>query len=445
MKHIIKTLLTILILSSNIAANQVLNWPQWRGPFMNGSYINSNTPVDLREESDNLKWKIELNGSGHSSPIIFEDKIFILSAKETGKLLPDSVDKPSKKDLNIAARLTNNSQIVTRKMQYLVSAMDRNNGEILWQKVAKEKIPPQLIHGKASWCSSSPVTDGQYLIALFGSAGLYCYDLEGNLIWEKDFGNLNIYWSFGEGASPTIFDNKVILNWDHEGQSFITALDITTGKEIWRTNKEERTSWSTPIVVNVNGQSVIVTSADNFSRGFDLETGKILWEVKGLSTNTIPTPISYKDDVIVASGLYAEIIQSINLKTAMDKEESENAVSWEKKGNGPYTPSILLHKDRIYTLKGNKGIISCLNPNSGEIIYGPERLPSIKEVFASPVAANKYIYVVGRRGNVVILDSGSKFKVVAQTKLNDNFDASPAIYQNQIFLKGHKYLYCFES
>tara|TARA_B100000809_G_scaffold112882_1_gene111435 strand:+ start:1423 stop:2793 length:1371 start_codon:yes stop_codon:yes gene_type:complete len=418
------------------------NWFQWRGPLMNGSLPQAAPPIRWSETSDNLKWKTRLPGSGHSSPIIYDDRIFVLSAKEVGEILSDDVDKPSKKDLNLLRRFAVGSKLVTRKIQYIVMALSRTTGKIIWQQVANEKIPPELIHNTASWCSASPITNGKYLLALFGSAGLYCYDLEGNLQWEKDFGNMDIFWDFGEGASPSLHRDSVILNWDHQGQSFLTSLDISTGKENWRTEKDEVTSWSTPIVVTVDSKLQIVTSGDKRTRGFDFETGHLIWEVSGLTSNIIPTPIYYDNTIIVASGYRGQVIQSIRITDAIGDISNTKAILWKNKGNAPYTPSLLLYDDFLYGLKGNKAILSCFNPETGKLYFGPERLPDIKTVYASPVGAGGHIYITGRNGNFVVLKHDKQFKIIAKNKLDDKFDASPAIDDGHLYFRGHNYLYC---
>ena len=418
-------------------------WNQWRGPNMDGIYHEADPPINWSEtpkDSVNVKWKAKIPGFGHSSPVIWKDRVFLLSAIEVGEKIQSENIKKTQKELPVWRRLMGKK--ANRYLRFVILAFDRKSGDIVWERTAVEALPHEGVFKDGSWASASPVTDGDRLLAFFGSYGLYCCDLEGNIQWQKDFGQMDIIYDFGEGCTPMLYGDTVVVNWDHEGQSFIVVLDKRTGSEIWRTNRDETTTWSTPIVVTADGKLQIITSGNRRTRGYDFQSGELLWEAGGLYMNTIPTPV-FKDGIVyVASGYRKTVIQAIRVTGAKGDVTDTDAIIWQRKKDVPYTPSLLLYDDVLYGLKSNKGILSCYNPTSGELYYGPQRLPGIKGVFASPVGASGRVYLIGRNGTSVVIRSGQSYEVLAENSLNDNFDASPAITRNEIYLRGHKYLYC---
>ena len=439
-------LLSLCIPKSLISAGlseEIHYWNQWRGPNMDGTYHEANPPIKWSERgknSVNVKWKTKITGSGHSSPVIWGNRIFLLSAIEVGEKIKSKDIEKAEKDLPAWRRIMGKK--ANRLLKFIVLAFDRKSGNIVWERTAVEALPHEGIFKDGSWASASPITDGEYLLAFFGSSGLYCYDLEGNMQWQTDLGQMDIFFDFGEGCTPTLYGDTVIVNWDHEGQSFIAALDKRTGSEIWRTYRDETTTWSTPIVVTIDGKLQIITSGNQRTRGYDFQTGELIWEAGGLHLNTIPTPV-FKDGIVyVATGFQKQVMQAIRATGAKGDVTGTAAIIWQQQKDAPYTPSLLLYDDVLYGLKSNKGILSCYDPNTGEAHYGPQRLPGIKGIFASPVGANGKVYLIGRNGTSVVIKSGQSYKVLAENSLNDNFDASPAITRNELYLRGHKYLYC---
>ncbi len=423
---------------------EVLHWNQWRGPNMDGIHPHADPPVNWSEQgkgSNNVKWKTEVPGQGHSSPVIWKDHIFLLSAVEVGEKVESKDRKKIHKELPVWRRAMGGKK-ANRYLKFLILAFDRESGDVIWERTAVETLPHEGVFKDGSWASASPVTDGERLLAFFGSYGLYCYDLEGNIQWQKEFGQMDILYDFGEGSTPVLYKDTVIINWDHEGQSFIVALDKRTGDEKWRQNREETTTWSTPIVVTVDDKLQVVTSGNRRSRGYDFNSGELIWEAGGLHMNTIPTPVFNDGVVYVASGYQKTVMQAIRITGAKGDISGTDAIIWQQEKNVPYTPSQLLYDDVLYGLKSNKGILSCYDPKSGELHYGPERLPGIKGIFSSPVGAGGKVYLIGRNGASVVLKSGKSYQVLAENKLDDNFDASPAIEGDELYLRGHKYLYC---
>jgi outer membrane protein assembly factor BamB len=405
-------------------------WPQWRGPAANGVALHSNPPLQWSEEK-NIKWKIEVPGKGLSSPIIWGDKVFITTAIPTGKSA--SQESSDGRGRGIAP---------SDELDFVLLAVSRADGKILWQRKAVTAIPHEGTHNDGSWASHSAITDGQLVFAYFGSRGLYCYDMQGKLLWQKDFGDMSTRLGFGEGSSPALHGNTLVVNWDHEGQDFIVALDKRTGKELWKANRDEATSWSTPLVVLHEGKPQIVVSATNRTRGYDLATGKMIWECGGMTMNAIPSPVASDGIVYVTSGFRGSSLQAIRLAGAKGDITGTPAVIWKYDQDTPYVPSPLLYGDKIYFLKVNNGILSCFNALTGEEHYSRQRLEGIANIFASPVGAKDRVYLTGRDGTTLVIKHSPTFEVLASNKLDDTIDASAALVENEIYLRGRKFLYC---
>jgi outer membrane protein assembly factor BamB len=419
-------------------------WPQWRGPRATGVAPYGNPPVEWSEQK-NLRWKIEIPGKGLASPIVWDDKIFILTAIETDKLIQPQAGDETQPEETGNRRGRRGGIQPSNVLKFGVMAINRRDGKFLWQRTAREEAPHEGTHDTGSWASPSGVTDGTYFFAYFGSRGLYCYDLRGKLRWEKDFGDMATRNSFGEGSSPALYGNTLVVNWDHEGQSFVVALDKNTGKELWRADRDEPTSWATPLIVEHNGKPQVIVSATNRVRSYDLAAGNLIWECGGMTVNSIPSPVHEDGIVYVTSGFRGSSLQAIRLADAKGDITGSKAVIWKHDRDTPYVPSPLLYKDNLYFLKVNTEILSCFNAKTGEAYYSQQRLEGIQGVYASPVAASDRIYFAGRNGASVVIKHGSTLEVLATNTLDDKFDASPAIVGDQLFLRGHKYLYCIAS
>ena len=328
------------------------------------------------------------------------------------------------------------------QQQFVIYSINRKTGKIIWQKVVREEFPHEGTHNDGSWASQSCVTDGKYLIASFGSSGIYCLDLKGNLIWEKDLGDMNIRMSFGEGSSPALYKKYLIVNWDNEKDSYVYVLDVTTGEIIWKKQRDEQTSWSTPLVVPVKGKLQLIITATGKSIAYDLENGDIIWEMSGMTANVIPSPVTDGDLVYLISGFRGAALQTVKLGEAKGDLKGSSALVWTYDKNTPYVPSPLLYNNRLYYLRGNDERLSCVDAKKGKIFYEAEKLDGMKQVYASPVGVNGFVYVMGRNGMCYVLKDGTEFQVVSRNQLDDNFDASPAIAGNELYLRGLKSLYC---
>ncbi len=402
------------------------NWPQWRGPLATGVAPQSNPPVEW-SETKNIRWKVAVPGYGHATPVIWGDLIFVQSAVDAEAAGDGETTAEEQRRRKTAGRL-----------QYTVFALERPDGKIRWKKVVVEDTPHEGTHQDGSWASNSPVTDGQHLYAYFGSRGLFCLDFQGKEIWRTDLGDMQTRRGFGEGSSPALYGDVLVINWDHEGESFIAALDKHTGKNRWRAARDEPTSWSTPLIVERNGQPQVIVNATNRTRSYDLHSGAVLWETEGMTLNTIPSPLPHGDHVIVMSGFRGSMAQSIRLDAADETER----IAWSYDRDTPYVPSPLLYHNYLYFLKVNKGVLTCMNVTTGEVYYNNQRLEGIPNIYASPVGAAGRVYITGREGTTVVLQNGPEYQVLATNPLEDRFNASAAIVGDEIYLRGEKYLYC---
>jgi outer membrane protein assembly factor BamB len=408
------------------------NWPQWRGPHGNGVAPIGDPPVEWGEDR-NIRWKVGIPGTGYSSPIVWGDRVFVTTAIRTGHEVPGGP--------NIPAGMERGHQVASHIYQFLVLAISRRDGSILWQRVAREEAPVGVNQLHNSWASHSPVTDGRYVYAYFGSNGLYCYDMEGTLQWERDLGDMNTARGNGEGNSPVLHGDRIIINWDHEGASFIVALDKRTGDQLWMVPRDETTSWSSPFIVEHDGRHQIIVSATNRVCAYDPVTGALIWECAGLKGFVIPTPVTAHGIVYAMSGHQRNALLAIRLAGAQGDISGSDAILWQDDRNTSYVSSPLVYDDALYFLKHSKGFLSRLDAMTGRQSY-IQRLPNIRDIFASPVAARDRIYLVDRDGNALVIRHGPEFEVLAQNKLDDGFEASPAVVDRELYLRGRTYLYC---
>ncbi|MCH7557097.1 MAG: PQQ-like beta-propeller repeat protein [Planctomycetes bacterium] len=414
-------------------------WPMWRGPDATGAARKGNPPLTW-SETENIKWKVKLPGQGTSSPVIWGDKIFFLTAIETDK--KGSPTAQSAAQGRGGRRAFHGGRPPTNVYKFDIVCLDRKTGRLLWQKTAREELPHEGHHRNyGGFASYSPVTDGKYVWASFGSRGVHCYDVDGNHKWSRDLGKMTIKVMFGEGSSLALAGGAVIVVIDHEGDSFIYALNKETGETIWEKGRDESTSWATPIAVEVKGKTQIIISATKFIRAYDLETGELLWQCSGQTGNVIPSPVVGFGKVFCTSGFRGSALQAIELGRTGDLTGSD-AVSWEVKEGTPYVPSPLLYGDKIYVCSSNRAIISCYQAETGKANFVKQRLEGMGEIFASPVGAADRVYFVGRNGKTQVIKLSEKLQVLATNTLDDKFDCSPAIVGDELFLKGKEYLYC---
>ncbi len=414
-----------LVSAAEPAGDAELYWPQWRGPAATGVAPHADPPLSW-SETENVRWKVPVPGRGHGSPVVWADRLFVLTsvAAESGGAGDSGGVTPS------------------GSRSFKILALDRGTGATLWERTAVAEAPHEGTHPDGSWASASAVTDGEVVIAHFGSRGLFAYDFEGELLWSKDLGDMTTRRGFGEGSSPVLAGGALVVNWDHEGDSFIVALDRRTGAELWRRERGEVTSWATPLVVEHEGRLQVIVNATERVRAYDLETGESLWEAGGQTVNVIPSPVHRDGIVYATSGFRGSALKAIRLSGATGDLTGTEAIVWSHDRDTPYVPSPLLYGDQLYILKSNSGILTGLSAETGEVLFGPERLPGIEGVYASPVGAAGRVYIVGRGGDTVVLRHGDVFEVLATNTLDDDFSASPAVAGDAIYLRGAEHLYC---
>ncbi len=417
-------------------------WPTWRGPNMMGIPTEGNPPVKW-SESENIKWKVKLTGDGsNSSPIIWKDKIIFQTAVDTNRKGKDA--PKNEEDSKGGGRRGFGGKKPSNIFKFSVVCLDRKTGKLVWEKTVSEIHPHEGHHGDHGFASFSPVTDGKLIWANFGSRGLHCLDMDGNLKWSKELGKMNTVMSFGEGSSPSLAGDAVIVVVDHQGDSYIVAFNKDTGDLIWKKDRDEVTSWATPIPVKVNGKIQVVTSATNLIRSYDVKTGDIIWQCGGQTRNVIPSPVVGFGMIYCTSGFRGSALQAIELGRTGDLSNTD-AIKWHTEEATPYVPSPLLYGDKLYVCSVNKGVISCYNAKTGKPYFLKEQLEEINGIYASPAGVAGRIYFVGRNGVTYVVNSSEKFEVLAVNKLDAKFDCSPAFAGNEIYLKGKEYLYCIAS
>jgi outer membrane protein assembly factor BamB len=412
-------------------------WHQWRGPLATGVAPHGDPPVEW-SETKNVHWKVPIPGEGSATPIVWGDQVFVVTAVRTDRTL-DTLSKPDQEPPG-----GYKTERPKNFYRFEVLAVDRRTGRTLWRRTATEAVPHEGRHDTNTYASGSPSTDGQRLYVFFGSQGTYCYDLQGNLLWKRDLGRMVTRFGWGEGASSTLYGDSLVVNWDHEGRSFLTVLDAQTGQTRWKVDRDEVSSWATPLVTPYQGGVQIVVNASNRVRGYDLATGKLLWQCGGQSLNVIPTPVRFGDTVIAMSGFGSTAAYAIPLDSTGDITGSDH-VAWHYKINTPYVPSPLLVGDRLYFTKWFSPILTCLDARTGKVLMEAQRLPGLKNLYASPVAAAGRIYFVGREGGGLVIREQPQFEILATNRLDDHFDASPAIVGRQMFLRGKSHLYCISE
>ncbi len=419
--------------AENAPADLLRAWAQWRGPLASGVAPHAQPPVEWSEQK-NVRWKIPLPGKGHSSPIVVGDRVYLTTAVPVGENLPPVYD---------TAPGAHDGVPVTQRHQFIVLAVDRRDGRTAWRKVVREELPHEGGHNTGSQASNSPTTDGQRIYAFFGSRGLYCLDLKGEVLWEKDLGKMNTHHAHGEGSSPVLHGDTLVVCWDHEGESFLYAFDKLTGQQRWKVARDEKTSWSTPLIVESEGRAQVIVSATKRVRGYDLATGAQLWECAGLTDNVVSSPVFGGGLLITGNSYYQQAMLAIRLAGAKGDLTGTAAVVWQLRRMTPYVSSPLLYGDTLYFLRHNQNILVRLDPATGQPRGEPLRLDGIRDfIFASPVGAADRLYITARDGTTVVLRHDRENAPLAVNHLDDSFSASPALADGELYLRGERFLYC---
>ncbi|MBM3845675.1 MAG: hypothetical protein FJ405_05235 [Verrucomicrobia bacterium] len=451
----------------SLAQSHSADWSNWRGPLTTGAAPGANPPTHW-SESSNVVWKVKIPGAGTSTPIISGNLIFLQSAIPTGRKI-----EPEPKPAEAAPQATPpppapagegggserrrrgpgggggggggmRAEKPNEFHQFAVIALDRKTGAIRWQTAVKEELPHEGHHRDHGFASHSPVTDGETLFGYFGSRGLHALGFDGKIKWSKDLGQMRTRNSFGEGSSPALHGNSLVVQWDHEGEDFIAAFDKNTGKELWRQKRDEPTTWSTPLILSHEGVEQVIASSTGRVRSYELTSGKQLWECAGMTVSVIPTPMTGFGMVYVMSGFRGAALLAITLGKQGDLTGTD-AIRWQLAKSTPYVPSGLLSGERIYFFSGNNGLLSIVDAKSGAVKVDAQRIEGLSGVYASPVAAAGRVYLTGRDGTCVVIKDSDSVEVLGVNRLTDRIDASPAVVGQQLFLRGHQHLYCLAA
>lgn len=404
----------IVLTSGSLQGNAAEYWPHWRGPLASGSAPSGDPPIRW-SETENVRWKVAIPGRGKSTPVVWDDRIYLTTA------VPAGTGNPA-------------------PQAFVVLAVNRADGAIVWQRTVREAVPHEGTHQDGTFASGSVITDGNRVYAFFGSRGLYALDRTGAVVWEKDLGRMQVQLGLGEGSSPALHGDTLVVTMDHEGQSFIAAVDTASGNERWRALRDERTSWATPIVIEDNGRPQVVTAASGAVRSYDLATGALVWEGAGTTLNAIPSPVAAEGVVYVTGGFRDSVLRAIRFGGAKGNITGTPAVLWTQTRNTPFVSSPLLHGGVIYTLRENSSLLSAFDARTGEPHYS-ERIDGLFNVYASPVGVGDRIYVAGREGTTAVIRHGADYELLAANTLDDGFDASPAVAGSDLFLRGQQHLY----
>ena len=418
-------------------------WPSFRGPRASGVADGQALPERWSGvDGTNIRWRTPIPGLAHSSPIVRGGRVFLTSAISDS---PDATFRPGLYGAGTAS--TDRSA-----QRWVVYAVDAATGEVLWEAVAAEGRPRDARHVKNTYASATPATDGRYVVALFGSQGLHAFDMEGQRVWAKDLGRLDAgaydvpQLEWGPASSPIIAGDLVIVQCDTQGESFLLAADVHTGDTVWRTARDELPSWGTPSVYDGPTGAAIVTNGSNFIRGYDLRTGRERWRLGGSSRITAPTPIVAGELLIAASGRAPEApIFAVRTAAAGDitlapRQASSPAVAWRRQRRGPYMPTPIAYRGRLYALH-DAGILDAYDVETGAEIYR-RRIPHAGFGFsASPVAADGRIYLAGEDGVIFVVRAGARFELLSANDMGEPLMATPALAGGVMYVRGARHLF----
>jgi len=426
---------TIFLLACDVFAEA--NWPQFRGS--SSGIAEDKALPETWSTTENIVWTVEIPGRGWSSPVVWGDKIFVTSVIKEGDF------ETPKKGLYLGGDREKASDKTHRWMVYCI---DWNKGNIVWERLAHKAVPQQPVHLKSTYASETPVTDGQRLYVYFGSLGPFCYDLDGNKLWSQKWPSFKIRNNWGTAASPVLYKDRLYIVNDNEEQSFLVALDKKTGKQIWRTERDEKGNWATPYIWQNKQRTELITSGRGKVRSYDLD-GRLLWEIGGMSSIVIPTPLAKHGLLYICSGyvgdrkrpIYAIRPGAVGDITLKNGEDSNKYVAWCQTKGGPYNPSPLVYGDYLYVLY-DRGYLGCYDARTGNEVYGRQRIAAGATAFtSSPWANNGKIFCLSEDGDTFVIEAGPTFKVLGRNKLDEMCMATPAALRGSLIIRTISKLY----
>lgn len=434
-------LLAFVLASTCVVAARAQNWPQFRGPQASGVAASGKAaPVAWdASKSENILWKTPIPGLSHASPVVWGDRVFVITA-----VSEEANPTYAAKDRGIGLARDD------ARHAWKIYALDKSAGKILWERTAHEGKPRARRHVKATQANSTPATDGRTVVALMGSEGLFAYDMQGKLLWKRDLGVLNPgLWGdptseWGHASSPVIHRDLVFVQADGHKQSFIAAFSLKDGKEIWRVERAEITSWSTPTVYEGKSRTELIANGGRFIRGYDPSTGKELWRFSDSDTQVkMQAPLVAHDLIYVTGGyppgrtMYAFRLGASGDVSLKKGEEKNEYVAWRHDKGSPYTPTPIVYGEHFYTLADN-GVFAAYDARTGERLY-QQRLPS--SFSASPVAADGMIYAPSEDGEVFVIRAGEKFELLSTNSMGEALMATPAVSEGVLFIRSQKHVY----
>lgn len=407
-----------LLLAGFMASPVQADWPHWRGEGGNGVSLTAKPPVEFGPER-NLRWKTELPGRGSSSPVVVGERVFVTTAVPVE-------GEPGLLDFRLLC-------------------LDRETGREQWSRSCVRAMPHEGTHETNGFASASPCTDGKRVYAHFGSRGLHCFTVAGEPLWNRDFGDMTVRNGFGEGSSPTLAGELIIVPWDHEGPSLLFALDTLTGKTVWETPRDEPTCWATPLVVaDAGGTTQVVMNGQNAARGYDLATGKELWRCGGQTVRPCASAVAAGGTAWIGSGFRGAFLGAFDLAGRGDLAGGPH-VLWTKQSGTPDVASPLLSGGRLTYYKEKSGLLTCVDAATGQPHYQTERIPGVARTYASPVAAGGHVYLTDRSGRITVIEDAAALKVVAENDVGEGVDATPAPAGESLFVRGERHLFRFAA
>lgn len=418
------------------------NWPQWRGPGGSGVALSSEF-VDEWAPGKNIAWKAPLTGRGLSSPVVWGDRLFLTTSIE-GELAPGN-KAPVHLGYDLKPGYVHPDSVGSDHRYTLkVLAFDARTGKRVWERTSYEGAMYDDRHRKNTYASPTVVTDGKFIYAFFESAGLYCYDVEGNLIWKVSLGGI-AKAGLGPGTSPVLYENLIILQCDQEmGEgSFIAALDRRTGREVWCAARTTRRSWATPLLVRTPRRTELVASAAEAVIAYDPATGKELWRANGTHSHPIPSAVAGHGLVFVTAGSQAKRAMAIKAGSDGDLTNSP-AIVWKYEKGTAYVPSPILHGPYLY-LMTDKGLLTCLDALTGEVRYAGGRPPVPATFTASPVAFGDRILITSEDGDTFVVKAGPTHEILRTNSIGEPVYASPALAGGTLYLRGEQHLFAIRA
>lgn len=432
-RMILSLLCVVFFLSGFLYGDQ--NWPSFRGKNGDGVSEGFKTVEDWDvEASENVLWKTYIQGLAHSCPVIWGDKLFVTTA----------VSDTGYQSLKVGRYGAGGSPEDKGEFSWRIYCLDKKTGKTLWFKIASEGPLKVKRHTKSSHASATPCTDGKHVVAYFESEGLYCYDMEGDLKWKKDLGIIDLgpfngtHLQWGGGSSPVIHENMVILQCDKKDQSYLAAFHVETGEEIWKTLREEDTTWCTP-AVHTGPHPQIIANGYKHIGGYDIKTGKEIWKMKGGGDIPVPTPI-VAHDLIYITNAHGRMAPIYAIKTSakgdisLEGEATKNEhIAWSYRREGIYIPSPIHYKGYLYFCS-DIGVLTCWEAKTGKMVYRKKfgRKPSFS---ASPVIADNKLYCTGEKGDIYVFKVGPEFDLLSKNMMEETCMATPAVSQGVIYFR----------